>query len=75
MVETRLSINGQDPHAIMVPYEFRYPLERICIKNAYPYFTYWAQGLGITDDEDGFKWYLSFDEDKVTEAIPTLDLE
>lgn len=75
MVETRLSINGQDPHAIMVPYEFRYPLERICIKNAYPYFTYWAQGLGITDDEDGFKWYLSFDEDKVTEAIPTLELE
>ena len=27
----------------------------------------------ITDDENGFKWYLTFDEDKVTEAIPTLD--
>ena len=72
-VETRLSITGQDPHAIMVPYEFRYPLEKICIKDAYPYFKDWAQGYGITDDEDGFKWYLYFDENKVTEAIPTLE--
>ncbi|MBP5713398.1 MAG: LruC domain-containing protein [Prevotella sp.] len=74
-VETRLSIAGEDPHAIMVPYEFRYPLEKICIKDAYRYFKDWAQGYGITDDEGGFKWYLYFDENKVTEAIPTLELE
>jgi LruC domain-containing protein len=74
-VETRLSIAGEDPHAIMVPYEFRYPLEKICIKDAYRYFKDWAQGYGITDDEGGFKWYLYFDENKVTEAIPALELE
>lgn len=74
-VETRLSITGQDPHAIMVPYEFRYPLEKICIKNAYTFFKDWAQGLTITDDEGGFKWYNYFDESKVSPAIPTLELE
>lgn len=69
----KLALAGQDPHAIMVPYEFRYPLEKICVKNAYSKFNSWGQGAVITDDENGFKWYLTFDEDKVTEAIPTLD--
>ena len=68
-VETRLSTKGQDPHAIMVPYDFRYPLEKICIKTAYPYFSVWAQGLSITDDENGFKWYLYPVEGKVSNAL------
>ena len=68
-VETRLSTKGQDPHAIMVPYDFRYPLEKICIKTAYPYFSVWAQGLSITDDENGFKWYIHPVEGKVSNAL------
>lgn len=72
--ETHLSIKAQDPHAIMVPYEFRYPLEKICIKDAYTYFTLWAQGLSITDDENGFKWYTFPVEGKVSAVIPTLEI-
>lgn len=72
--ETRLSVKGQDPHAIMVPYEFRYPLERICIKDAYTYFSVWAQGYSITDDENGFKWYAHPVEGKVSAVVPTLDV-
>ena len=73
-VEIRLAIAGQDPHAIMVPYEFRYPLEKICVKDAYSKFNSWGQGAVLTDDENGFKWYLTLDENKVTEAIPTLNV-
>ena len=58
---------GQDPHAIMVPYEFRYPLERVKVCNAYSKFNSWGTGAVITDD--GFKWYLTLDEKLVTKAV------
>ena len=67
-----VAMTGQDPHAIMVPYEFRYPLEQIKVCIAYPKFNSWGTGAVITDE--GFKWYLNFDEKKVTKAIPTLDV-
>lgn len=72
--ETKLAVAGQDPHAIMVPYEFRYPLEKICVKYAYSMFNSWGEGAVLTDDRNGFKWYLTFDEKKVTEAIPSLNV-
>ena len=67
-----VAMTGQDPHAVMVPYEFRYPLEQIKVCIAYPKFNSWGTGAIITDE--GFKWYLNFDEKKVTKAIPTLDV-
>jgi hypothetical protein len=34
----KLSKKGEDPHGIMIPYDFRYPKEKICIKDAYDEF-------------------------------------
>jgi hypothetical protein len=39
----KLSKKGEDPHAIMIPYDFKYPRERVCIKNAYYEFNSWGQ--------------------------------
>lgn len=67
---TSIALAGQDPHGIMVPYNFRYPLEKICIKNAYLDFNKWGQGAYITDVEIGNEWYLSPVDGKVTDANP-----
>ena len=48
----KISRKGEDPHAIMIPYDFKWPLERICIKDAYSKFNEWGQGL-VTDTD----WY------------------
>ena len=69
-VTVKIAMAGQDPHAIMVPYEFRYPLEKVLVSRAYPKFNSWGTGAVITDE--GFKWYLFLDETLVTQAIPTL---
>lgn len=67
----KIAMAGQDPHAIMVPYEFRYPLERVKVCRAYSLFNSWGLGAVITDD--GFKWYLTFSENLVTRAVPTIE--
>ena len=41
--EITLAGQGDDPHAIVVPANFEYPLEKKCIKTAYPLFSNWAQ--------------------------------
>lgn len=41
--EVKLSTKGQDPHGIMIPYDFKYPLERVCIKDAYTEFNNWTE--------------------------------
>ncbi|MCR5269480.1 MAG: DUF4842 domain-containing protein [Prevotella sp.] len=51
---------GEPPYAIIVPMDFEYPLETICIKDAYSMFTEWVQ----TDDQTIF-WYLDNDSEKV----------
>jgi hypothetical protein len=56
----KISRIGEDPHAIMIPYDFRWPLERICIKNAYLQFNNW--GMGLIEDTD---WYKYPEEEKV----------
>lgn len=48
----KLSRTGEDPHGIMVPYEFCWPLERVCIKNAYPLFNNWGANSVTSTD-----WY------------------
>lgn len=39
----KLSLKGQDPHGIMIPFDFKYPLEKVCIKDAYNEFNNWGK--------------------------------
>lgn len=55
-----LSKAGEDPHGIMVAYDFHYPLERICIKDAYPQFNNWGE-----NPISSTWWYMSPDQSKV----------
>ena len=56
----KIARQGEDPHAIMIPYDFRWPLEQICIRHAYLRFNEWGQGL--IEDTD---WYKYPEENKV----------
>ena len=56
----KISRVGQDPHAIMIPYDFRWPLEKIRINTAYKQFNSW--GVGSIEDND---WYKYSELDKV----------
>ena len=53
---------GQPPFAVIVPEVFKYPLERVCINNAYLKFKNWAQDM-ITDKD----WYTEPETGKVYE--------
>jgi len=48
----RLAMQGEDPHAIMIPNDFKYPLETVCVKNAYSEFNNW--GINYITSTD---WY------------------
>lgn len=56
----KLSKAGQDPHGIMVAYDFHYPLEKICVKDAYPLFNNWG-----TNPITSTWWYMSPYPDRV----------
>lgn len=47
------SEKGQDPHAILVPCGFPYPMEKVCITSSYPKFKEWAQ-----NQNNNIDWYL-----------------
>lgn len=50
----KLSKLGEDPHGIMIPNDFKYPVEKVCIKNAYSDFNGWGVNpVTFTD------WYKS----------------
>ena len=51
----KLSKKGEDPHGIMIPYDFKYPLEHKCIKDAYSRFNEW----GVTR-VNSTNWYKFF---------------
>ena len=55
-----ISKAGEDPHGIMIPFDFRYPLEKICIKDAYLKFNNWGQNKVLDTD-----WYRYPVEEKV----------
>jgi hypothetical protein len=55
-----LSMVGEDPHGIMIPYDFRYPIEYKCIKYVYPRFNKWGVNR-ITSTN----WYKYFVEELV----------
>ncbi len=65
-VTMKVALSGQDPHAIMVPYNFRFPLEMVRVNKAYPKFNSWASGAYVTDGETGNEWYLNYVDKKVT---------
>lgn len=56
----KLSKKGEDPHGIMIPYDFKYPIEKVCIKDAYPEFNTWGQNR-ITSTY----WYKRYNEGRV----------
>ena len=53
-VTVKISKFGEDPHGIMIPSDFRYPKEKICIKNAYKKFNNW--GTNKIVDTDWYKY-------------------
>lgn len=58
--EIRMSQKGQDPHGIMIPTDFKWPKEKICIKDAYLGFGSWGH-----NKIDSIGWYLSPVENNV----------
>ena len=42
-LEVKLSKKGEEPHGIMIPYDFKYPLEQVCVKDAYKEFANWGK--------------------------------
>ena len=51
---------GEDPHGIMIPNDFRWPLEKVKIKDAYPQFNSWGQSRVTSTD-----WYKNLNLDLV----------
>ena len=51
--EVKLAKAGEDPHGIIIPSDFQYPKERICIKDAYLEFNNWGMNPVTSTD-----WYL-----------------
>lgn len=52
--------NGEPPYAIIVPLNFRYPIESCSIISAYPDFVKWAQNRNEATD-----WYLNGVENRL----------
>lgn len=62
--EVKMSKIGEDPHGIMIPGDFKYPLEKVCIKNAYTEFNNWGQNSVTSTD-----WYTKPVSGKVYELV------
>jgi hypothetical protein len=58
--DIKISKKGEDPHGIMIPYDFKYPWEKICIKNAYGRFNEWGENRVNSTD-----WYKYYTQGKV----------
>ncbi|SHL27805.1 DUF4842 domain-containing protein, partial [Xylanibacter ruminicola] len=58
--DVKMSQTGEDPHGIMIPCDFKYPIEKTCIKNAYTTFNSWGENPVTSTD-----WYLTPVEGKV----------
>ena len=59
-VEVRLAKTGQNPWAILIPTDFKYPSERISVTKAYPLFNSWGEGSILSN-----LWYNTPDKSKV----------
>ena len=49
-----LSKKGEDPHGIMIPYDYKYPLEKTHIQTAYKEFLEWGKNASTNNT-----WYLN----------------
>ena len=58
----KLSTKGQDPHGIMIPFDFKYPVEKVCIKDAYKDFNNWGSNPILSTN-----WYTKPVSGKVFE--------
>lgn len=58
----KLSTKGQDPHGIMIPFDFKYPAERVCIIDAYKDFNKWGANPILSTN-----WYIKPVSGKVFE--------
>lgn len=58
----KLSTKGQDPHGIMIPFDFKYPVEKVCIKDAYKEFNNWGSNPILSTN-----WYTKPVSGKVFE--------
>ena len=56
----KLSTKGQDPHGIMIPFDFKHPTEKVCIKDAYKEFNNWGSNPILSTN-----WYTKPVEGKV----------
>ncbi len=50
----KLAVAGEDPHGIMLPWDWKYPQEKVCVKNAYLEFGKW--GANRIDATDWYKY-------------------
>ena len=67
-MEVHIAKQGEDPHGIVVPGDWRWPREWQCIKNAYPNFIEFAKDASTTD-ESIRKWYQTTSTNPVKEYI------
>lgn len=58
--DVKMSQKGEDPHGIMIPSDFKYPIEKTCIKDAYKQFNNWGE-----NPVSSTNWYLSPEDGKV----------
>lgn len=56
----KLSTKGQDPHGIMIPFDFKYPAEKVRINDAYKEFNNWGSNPILSTN-----WYTKPVEEKV----------
>ena len=56
----KLSTKGQDPHGIMIPFDFKYPVEMVRINDAYKDFNNWGSNPILSTN-----WYTKPVEGKV----------
>ena len=62
--DVKMSQKGEDPHGIMIPSDFKYPIEKTCIKDAYKQFNNWGENpINSTD------WYLYPEDGKTMNAF------
>ena len=69
-MEVHVAKQGEDPHGIRVPGDWKWPREWQCIKEAYPNFVEFAKDAGTTDKTIR-KWYETTSTNPVMEYIYT----
>ena len=69
-MEVHVAKQGEDPHGIVVPGDWKWPREWQCIKDAYPNFVEFAKDAATTNKTIK-KWYEATDTNPVLEYIYT----